>query len=176
MFHPHWKKSLDTATNLIMHSNAKIDVKTCTVRVKARWRDTRQILVLFMCVVHEKKSHSWDAILFFSFLFFLAVGVVVIVVQMCERTGNNYDIFNIHCNNIAQQQASRTTISINQKRRRRRRKTYTAEPFGWPSNKTFALNGNVHVCSTTSIYFRISKWWPWLNGIGKKGRGRRSKW
>lgn len=34
MFQPHRKKSFDSAINLIMHSNVKIDVNTCKFRIK----------------------------------------------------------------------------------------------------------------------------------------------
>lgn len=42
---------------------------------------------------------------FFSY-FYLAVGVVMIVIQMCECTGNHYDIFNI------QLQQFNATVSV----------------------------------------------------------------
>lgn len=80
----------------------------------------------------------------FFLSFWLYFGIVVIVTQMHEHAGNNYDIFNIYTARIKRNSKCLTTISINQRKNNEKGKTNIAEPINWSSNKIFAL-GDVHV-------------------------------
>lgn len=83
IFHPHRKKSLDNAINLIIHSNVKMDVKTWKILIRNLIKNVFFNLLCFLYLMLVENSHSYHDVPWLEMLY-LILCILLLLIRIMD--------------------------------------------------------------------------------------------